>query len=248
MPTPVPADPESIELATLDAVPPQATERLRDWVLAYDDGTVGRAHSAVPLRHDSCEPEVLQEIERRYASRGLEPMLRLARIPAFSPLRNELEQRGWRAQKPTAVEVATCESVAASGAEIDVEFTDAPTARWSEVFLGEGFDPVDGASRLGILRRARSSVFATVTVEDKVAAVGSAGYSQGWCGIHGMRTAPAFRGRGFAGGIIAAFAREALSRGLTRAFLQVEQGNARARSIYARAGFGEAWVYEYWAR
>lgn len=248
MELPVAPDPAGIELATLDAVPPQAREDFAGWVLAYDDGTVGRSHSAVPLRHEPCDAAVIDEIEKRYAARHLAPMLRLARVGAFAPLRQALEQHGWRASKPTAVEVAACESVAAWGSAVAVAFTDSPTPGWSEVFLGEGFDPVDGASRLAILRRARSSLFATVTVDGKVAAVGSAGYSQGWCGIHGMRTLPAFRGRGFAGSIIAALAREARSRGIARAFLQVEQGNARARSLYGHAGFREAWVYDYWSR
>src|SRR5206468_2215071 len=122
--------------------------------------------------------------------------------------RGELELRGSRANKPTLVQQADCERIAAFGSDAAVAFTSAPTARWADVFLGEGFDPVDGASRLAILRRAQSSLFATVVVDDQVAAVGSACFSHGWCGIHGMRTAPQFRGRGFAGAILAALSRE----------------------------------------
>ena len=42
---------EAIERATLDAMPPQRLERWGDWLLPFDNGTVGRSHSAVPLRH-----------------------------------------------------------------------------------------------------------------------------------------------------------------------------------------------------
>lgn len=239
------ADVESIERATLAAVPPEACDEVAGWLVPYDRGTVGRAHSAVPLRHEAPEVDVVADIAQRYRERGLKPMLRLPRRSEFASLRQVLEAQGWRTSKPTAVELSDCRTVAELPATAEVSFTAQPTPRWADVFLGEGFDPVDGESRLAILGRAKSSVFATVTIDGQVAAVGSAGYSHGWCGIHGMRTLPAFRGRGLAGSILAALAREALARGIERAFLQVEQGNP-ARRLYARAGFGEAWVYEYW--
>jgi ribosomal protein S18 acetylase RimI-like enzyme len=66
--------------------------------------------------------------------------------------------------------------------------------------------------------------------------------------MHGMRTVPHQRGRGFAASILAAIAREAVRRGVSRAFLQVEQANAAAQKLYRRAGFEEAWCYDYWRR
>ena len=61
-----------------------------------------------------------------------------------------------------------------------------------------------------------------------------------------MRTAPALRGRGLAGSILAAVGREAARRGIERVLLQVEEGNAPARSLYGRAGLRTAWRYAYW--
>jgi ribosomal protein S18 acetylase RimI-like enzyme len=66
--------------------------------------------------------------------------------------------------------------------------------------------------------------------------------------VHGMRTLPAFRGRGCARSILAAFASEARRRDVARAFLQVEQGNEKAQALYRRAGLADAWSYEYWKR
>jgi GNAT superfamily N-acetyltransferase len=91
-------------------------------------------------------------------------------------------------------------------------------------------------------------VFASVRLEGVVVAVGSACMSHGWCGIHGMRTAPAARGRGCAGAILAAFGGLAQDRGIGRVFLQVDEANATARSIYERAGLGTAWCSDYWRR
>jgi ribosomal protein S18 acetylase RimI-like enzyme len=138
-------------------------------------------------------------------------------------------------------------AMAAIGDGAGIDLAPWPDEGWAAVLLGEGFDPVDGASRLAILRRASESVFASVRVQGRVAAVGSACFSHGWCGIHGMRTAPAYRGRGLASSILAALAAEAQRRGIARAFLQVEEGNP-AQALYARAGFATAWVYAYWQR
>ena len=64
-------------------------------------------------------------------------------------------------------------------------------------------------------------------------------------GVHGMRTAPAYRGKGHASAILAALGRAARDRGVTRVFLQVEEANP-ARRIYRAAGFSPAWRYHYW--
>jgi ribosomal protein S18 acetylase RimI-like enzyme len=99
-----------------------------------------------------------------------------------------------------------------------------------------------------ILRRSTDAVFAIARVQGHVAAVGTACFRHGWCGVHGMRTLPAQRGRGLATALLAAFAREALRRGIARTLLQVEHDNAAAQSLYRQAGFSPAWTYEYWTR
>jgi GNAT superfamily N-acetyltransferase len=66
-----------------------------------------------------------------------------------------------------------------------------------------------------------------------------------WAGIHGMRTAPAHRGKGLASAILAALGRAAQARGVSQVFLQVEEANP-ARAIYRRAGFMPVWRYHYW--
>lgn len=238
---------EAIERATLAAVPPQRQERWGGWLLAFDDGTVGRCHSAAPLRHDAPRADCLGEIERRYAEARLPPVLRVPDLPAFAGLVLQLQARGYARSKPTLVQTSLVTGLAAGGAgAVPVEVADRPGPDWEQVFLGEGFDPRDGASRLAILRRGRDSVFASVHEAGRTIAVGSACFSGGWCGVHGMRTLPAHRGRGLAGGVLSALAEAARRRGVERCFLQVEQGNAVARSLYAGRGFSTAWSYGYW--
>ncbi|TWO73267.1 GNAT family N-acetyltransferase [Caenimonas sedimenti] len=241
-------DIEAIERATLAAVPPERTEELPGWLLGLDKGTVGRAHSAVPLGHDAPDLEVIPEIEARYARAGFKPVLRIPDGGAFEPVRTHLRADGFAPAKPTLVQVAAASGAAAPASHAHVHVNMTPDDAWAGVFLGEGFDPVDGASRVAILRRARAAVFARAVVDGQTVAVGSACFSHGWCGIHGMRTAPAWRGRGFAQAILAALEAQARSRGISRLFLQVEAENTAAQALYRRRGFTSAWSYTYWQR
>ena len=244
----MPIDIASLERATLAAVPPQQVQELPGWLLALDDGTVGRAHSAVPLRHAALPAEVLDTIAARYREHGLAPMFRIPRAAGLQGLHDGLVQRGFVPRKPTLTQVGEVAGLLALATPAPVELATRPDASWAAVFLGEGFDPVDGASRLGLLRRAQDSVFASVRVDGQLVAVGSGCYAEGWCGIHGMRTLPGWRGRGLAAAILAALGRQARERGIARCFLQVQQDNAGAQKLYARAGLATAWCYDYWER
>ncbi|MDP3310748.1 MAG: GNAT family N-acetyltransferase [Polaromonas sp.] len=242
-------DVESIERATVAAVSPHALEEIDGWLLPFDGGTVNRAKSAVPLRH-ALMPEpspLIARMEARYAARDLPAQVRLALSPCFDGMRAELRRRGYLAEQPTLVQLAPVATVRAVSAEL-AEVDQTPDAAWAALFMGEGFDPVDGASRVSALRRAPGSLYASVREDGRTIAAGAAAFSHGWVSVHGMRTAPPWRGRRMAGRILAALADAALARGLKRCFLQVEVGNTAALALYRRAGFVTAWSYEYWRR
>lgn len=236
----------AIERATLAAVPPEAQEERAGWLLAYDGGTVGRSHSGVPLAHDETTAAAWPQVVAAYRAHGRRPVLRLPAVPAFEAQHAALQAQGLAPTQPTLVKTTALSQFHVYRPREDVRLADAPSAAWSQVFLGEGFDPVDGASRLAILGRARNSLFASIESGGQVVAVGSASLAHGWCGIHGMRTLPAWRGQGLASGILAALAQAARARGLERAFLQVEAANAGAQALYRQAGFETRWRYHYW--
>jgi ribosomal protein S18 acetylase RimI-like enzyme len=246
-----PIDIESLERATLDAVAPPALEALPGWLLPFDATTIGRAKSAVPLGHQRQDAAILSTIAARYAARGFPAVFRIADVPALADLHAELTRLGFRAEQPTLVQVGTTKGtqkvfLSSRAASTQVTVSSKPTQAWSDVYLAPGFDPVDGAHRVQALSRSPHVIYATLSDEQGPAAAGTASFSQGWAGIHGMRTAVRCRGKGLAGQILLALAQEALARGLDRMFLQVEEGNAAALALYQRAGFTTAWRYHYW--
>ena len=239
---------EAIERATVLAVSPDAQAEIAGWILPFDAGTVGRARSAVPLTHSAPEPSVLPEIEAAYAQRNLPVMLRIPVIAAFNAFRSLLARQGYREETLTEVHIAPASLVRALSAGEPTELLAAPDPAWASVFLGEGFDPVDGASRVQKLGRAAGSLFALVREQDRPVAAGAAAFSHGWASVHGMRTAQGSRGRGLAGRVLATLAGAAMARGYERIFLQVAADNASAKSLYRRAGFDPLWSYSYWRK
>jgi N-acetylglutamate synthase len=241
------ADVESIERATLQAVAPERVEALDGWLLPLDTGTVGRAHSAVPLHHDEHDPALIDVIARRYREAGLRPVFRLPDRATFEAWWPALTERGFRREQPTLTQSGALEGLLALASDTEgVSLEARPDAAWMAMFLGEGLDPVDGASRSKALSRAEGTLFASLREGGQTLACGAACYAQGWLSMHGLRTAVSHRGRGLAGRMIRAMALEAQRRGIVRAFLQVDGSNVPALALYRRAGMTTAWTYAYW--
>lgn len=239
-------DIESLERATLDAVAPPAIHAIDGWLLPLDDSTIGRAKSAVPLRHHGLGAAQLQAIEAQYAARGLPAAFRVADVPGLSAIHAELHRLGYQPQQPTLVQVGTVQAMRQIGCGAPAAISATATDAWAAVYLAAGFDPVDGAHRIAALSRSPHVVYACVQEGGQPLAAGTAAFSQGWASIHGMRTLPHARGRGLARRVLAGLADAATQRGLERVFLQVEDGNSSALALYQRAGFATAWRYHYW--
>ncbi len=243
---------EALERATVQAVSPQQVLELPGWLVPVDPGTVGRARSAVPLHHGPPDLARVPEVLALYAAQGATPQWRLPDGAAFDALHHNLLRRGFVRTQPTWTQVAPVARLLAAtdGLRLPdgvaVALVPQASAAWTALFLGADFDPVDGAHRAQALARAPDSQFASAVVDGVVVACGAVSLSQGWAGVHGMRTLGAWRGRGLAAALVRRMAQQAQAAGVVRVFLQVDAGNTGAQSLYRRLGFETAWTYAYW--
>lgn len=245
----MPLSPDAIqrlERATLDAVAPAQVHTLGDWLLPSDPSTIGRATSAVHLHHDALDASAVAGIIQHYQALGLPPKFRIADVPALGDVQATLRAQGLNPTQPTLVQIAQLTDVLRLSALQHVQVQPSPSESWGRVYTAAGFDPVDGAFRRAALSRSPFVVYAHVHQNGEPLAAGTASLSQGWASIHGMRTVPSARGKGLASAILVALARHAQAQGMTDVFLQVEEDNHTAQSLYRRAGFTTAWRYHYW--
>lgn len=241
-----PAEIEALERDVVAAVAPPEVLEIGGWLVPLDDGTIGRAKNAAPLSHD-LGPNALDEVVAAFADRGLPPGFRIAETPGLAPVREALARRGFTPGDPTAFEIGSIDELAAFS-EASARVLSVPDDAWGAVFLGDGFDPLDGAHRVKALTRSPDAVYGAAGEGGATHAVGVMSFGSAWAGVHGMRTAPAHRGKGYASAILGAMARAAQARGMDRVALQVQEVNLGARAIYRRAGFNPIWSYRYWRR
>ncbi len=233
----------ALERDTVDAVAPPEVIEIGGWRVPFDNGTIGRAKSAVPLRHD-LGPEALDEIEAAYRQRNLTPAFRIADAPSLAGVTADLARRGYAPDQPTIFKTGSTAAMARLS-DGPAMLLSEPSQAWGAVFLGDGFDFNDGAHRIAALTRSPDAVYGAAGEGADIQAVGVMSFGETWAGVHGMRTAPAHRGKGLASRILATLGAAAQARGIERVFLQVEEPNP-ARRIYRAAGFTQAWRYHYW--
>jgi ribosomal protein S18 acetylase RimI-like enzyme len=239
---------EAIERAIVSGVAPRALEALPGWLLPIDPGSVGRARSAVPLRHVGIDAALVPEIIARYLAHGRQPRFRLADVAGLSALHTALAAQGYAPMRPTRLQLTAADTLAATGDAHDIAIDAAPDAAWIEAFLGDEAPAPQAAipERVAMLMRRPSTCFASLRAQSEVVAVGAASFAHGLACVHGMRTRPEQRAQGYGARVLGALARAASTRGVEQLFLQVEADNQPALALYRRAGFATLWQYRYW--
>nr|WP_230415167.1 GNAT family N-acetyltransferase [Micromonospora tarapacensis] len=240
-----------LELAADEAWPAPTRDRLGDWLLRAADGWTGRANSALPVGDpDRPLPAALDEIERWYAERGQRALVNTP-LPLAAPVGAELDLRGWHSRPPVLVQTAplaaltpaspTGPLIDAAGtggpAGVVVELAATPTNDWLTVAAGrKGGLPAAARQVLTGVDQVR---FAHAYDAGALVAIGRGTVTgQGrWLGLCLIEVLPAARRRGLAAGLVGALARWAGATGATDAFLQVEQRNVPAVTLYRKLGF-----------
>ncbi|MEU8184455.1 GNAT family N-acetyltransferase [Micromonospora sp. NPDC049044] len=255
----------ALERAADEAWPAPTRGQLGDWLLRAADGWTGRANSALPLGDpDRPLPAAVDAVERWYADQGQTPIINTP-LPLAAPVGAELDARGWAARPPVLVQTAPLplppedrsapRQVDTVPGEVDtvpgevgagtggrrrgvvVELATAPSEPWLAIAAGRKGGLPEAARH--VLTAVDQVRFAHVYVDDALVAVGRGTVTgQGrWLGLSLIEVVPAARRQGLARRVIHELATWGVTVGATHTFLQVEQHNTAAVTLYRRLGF-----------
>ncbi|WP_446211290.1 GNAT family N-acetyltransferase [Micromonospora sp. IBSANI012] len=230
-----------LELASDEAWPAAVRDRLGDWLLRSAAGWSGRANSALPVGDpDRPLPAALDAVERWYADQG-QPAMVNTPLPLAAPVGAELDARGWGSLPPVLVQTVALAAVPpaapAPAGSPPIELAARPSDDWLALAAGRKGGLPDAARHvLTAVPRVR---FAHVYADGTLVAIGR-GTVTGrgrWLGLSLIEVVPEARRRGLAGRVVRALVDWGVAEGATHAFLQVEQRNTAAVTLYRRLGF-----------
>lgn len=240
---------EILELERVAARHWRGTEEewLGGWLLRAAEGLTGRANSALPLADPNMPlDDAVAAVTAWYRARGLAPMIAVP-LP-LEELDIYLSERKWVTRSGPAfvmtadlVNVAPPPELSAGAAfRIDAE----PDDEWLRLYHYRG-----QAQQPPIIKKllvsAEFQTFVSVRSGGEAIAVGRLSIAEGWAGITAVEVDPAHRRRGLGSALTQAICVEAATRGIRRAFLQVEIANTAAQALYQRCGFRCSHRYQY---
>ncbi|HEX3389018.1 MAG TPA: GNAT family N-acetyltransferase [Streptosporangiaceae bacterium] len=243
-------------------------ERLGDWLLRAAGGFTGRANSALATG-DPGSPldQAAGAVTDWYQARGLPALIAIphpAGQPQAVPLDRFLAGLGWGVRAGVAtVMTAPAERVAQvagpvpagrdpaglagedpAPAPIGVEMDPEPSEDWLALYHYRGQPGLPPIARR-VLTSAPWQAFASIRDGGETIAIGRVAAAAGWAGLTAIEVAPGHRRRGLATAVTAALAAQAAAHGAGHLYLQVEDDNEPARTLYRRIGFTEHHDYHY---
>jgi ribosomal protein S18 acetylase RimI-like enzyme len=247
----------AIERVAFGAWPAAEVVEQGGWRLRFNHGVTHRGNSVWPGPGPGggALGERIEAAERFYAARRLPACFQLS--PAADPpgLDAALAERGYEIEAPVLVQTAPGDVVekalrAATRAGASASCVDALDEDWFAISGRRGrFEGAATEVYRGLLGRlAGRAGFALVREQREPVAVGLCVVDPPRAGVFSMLTLPDRRGRGLGAAVLGAIARFARERGAGELYLQVEEENAAARSLYARAGFVTRYRYHYRTR
>lgn len=237
-----PVDVEQLFLTTALGRPAAETSYVGHWLLRASAGWTGRGNSLLPAGSPGMPVvDALKQAEAFYEERGLPP---LALIRLGSPEDEELRARGWVDARPGQSDVlvmhTTLDHVNAAP-EFDVLLEEHPGEAWYAAAF-EGQAPAPAST---VLEGAPKAMFASITLDRRVVAVGRGSMTGHWLGVDAIRVDSAYRRRGLGTAIVQGLACWAGPHGGRRTYLEVLLENTAAVTTYTRLGYREAYRYRY---
>jgi GNAT superfamily N-acetyltransferase len=236
-----------LETIAARAWPAVRIGRLGGWRLHASSGFSGRINACWPLEDPGLSlAQALTETETWYAEHRLPPRFKIvAEAVAPRDLAERLEARGYRSSTETVMMIGP----AAGRRDPAVRLAETVDDAFMGVFAATSAEPGDADERLATLRRVpRPRALACLSAGGGPASIGACAAEGEWAGVFAMRTHAAHRRKGLARRVFGVLLAWAANQGVSKVWLQVEADNTPALTLYAAAGFEEAYRYRYWGR
>ena len=228
--------------------PPLESHDVDGWQVGLSGGFTRRANSVLAAREPRDVTAAVKEVEQLYAHAGQPAVFRVCAQSEPEDLDDVLSRRGYREVAPTLVMVRRdLPDVAApwDSAGLQCVVREHPDEEWLTRWLDvRSSAPVDHATAAALVGGARAVY---LTAGDGFGPVGviRAAFVDDWVALSCLAVDVRARRRGVGRALTGAALHEAVARGATRAFLQVEESNEGAIEMYAGLGFTPAERYHY---
>lgn len=231
--------------------PLRVVETSDGWRAGLSGGVTRRANSAVALRVPADVVRAVDEVEALYAAEGQRAVIRVGGATVDDVVDRELDRRGWATRSAADVLARELDgddeqAPHAGAGDVDVTWAREPDEDWLGTYLAVKSGGAHGEVLRGILAGGDAwHVTARDRATSDVVGVIRVALADGWAALSCLMVEEAARRRGIGRTLTAAGLRLAREQGVTRAFLQVEQGNAAARALYDGLGFVHVDSYRY---
>lgn len=225
------------------------TRILGEWVLRASDGLTRRANSALPLGDPGLPPrQAVSALRDWYDEHRVTARVQAPVGVVDAEILRALEADGWIDEPQARSQVLTGElgpvlRGASDGGDVGVRLDEQLDDAWLAAWRAD--DDLDREVARRLLTNHDTVVFASIREDGECVAIARAAVDGRWAGLFGVEVRPTHRRRGLGRAVSLAALRWAVPHGARRAYLQVEESNAAARTLYASMGFTHHHDYGY---
>jgi len=234
--------------AAIFATWPALSEKLcGGWTMRQAHGVTRRSNSVLPLNApDGVLDDAISSVEDYYTSAKLAPCFRVSPFTKPDDLDGILNNRGYQIEGSSIVMTRPVDGYASERIKGLKPYSGSfCVPAWQEVSLGT-LGQADTLAKVNIIAAApKTQRFFFVRSGDKVIAAAWGVMIDGFAGLYAVSTLQSYQRQGAARTLTNQFMEWSAAVGAETAFLQVEEDNTAALSLYQSAGFTQAYKYRY---